>query len=39
MAIVIEKNLRLYCIVANEHVVFLFNGGIKTAKYADDCPK
>ncbi len=38
IAIVIEKNLRLYCMVVNEHVEFLFNGGIKTVKYADDCP-
>ena len=24
------ENLRLYCLRANEHVVFLFNGGIKS---------
>jgi len=33
------ENLRLYCLVANEKVVFLFNGGIKTADKAQDCPK
>jgi hypothetical protein len=32
------ENLRLYCLVANEHVVFLFNGGIKTTNKAQDCP-
>ena len=32
------KNLRLYCLVLNEHVVFLFNGGIKTTNNAKDCP-
>lgn len=32
------NNLRLYCLRANEHVVFLFNGDIKTTKYAQDCP-
>lgn len=32
------ENLRLYCMVANEHVVFLFNGGIKTTDKAQDCP-
>ncbi|MEI7526892.1 MAG: hypothetical protein WCJ95_21265 [Mariniphaga sp.] len=32
------ENLRLYCLVLNEHVVFLFNGGIKTADNAKDCP-
>lgn len=32
------KNLRLYCMVLNEHVVFLFNGGIKTVRNAKDCP-
>tara|TARA_R110002050_G_scaffold214727_1_gene350879 strand:+ start:1147 stop:1680 length:534 start_codon:yes stop_codon:yes gene_type:complete len=31
-------NLRLYCLVLNEHVVFLFNGGIKTTDNAKDCP-
>lgn len=31
-------NLRLYCLVANEQVVFLFNGGIKTTSKAQDCP-
>jgi hypothetical protein len=31
-------DLRLYCMVANEHVVFLFNGGIKTTYDAKDCP-
>jgi len=32
------EDLRLYCMVANEHVVFLFNGGIKTTDNAQDCP-
>jgi hypothetical protein len=32
------ENLRLYCLVLNEHVVFLFNGGIKTTVNAKDCP-
>jgi hypothetical protein len=32
------ENLRLYCLVLNEHVVFLFNGGIKTTLEAKDCP-
>lgn len=35
----IEVNdLRLYCLRASESVVFLFNGGIKTAFEAKDCP-
>lgn len=32
------NNIRLYCLRANESVVFLFNGDIKTAKQAQDCP-
>ena len=32
------NNLRLYCLRANENVVFLFNGDIKTKQYAQDCP-
>jgi hypothetical protein len=28
----------LYCLRANEHVVFLFNGDIKTQKYPQECP-
>jgi hypothetical protein len=32
------KDIRLYCLRANEHVVFLFNGGIKTTQKAQDCP-
>lgn len=36
--IIIEEQLRLYCLVANEHLVFLFNGGIKTTKNPEDCP-
>lgn len=32
------ENIRLYCLVVNEHVVFLFNGGIKTTNNAKDCP-
>lgn len=32
------NNLRLYTFRANEHVVFLFNGDVKTADKAQDCP-
>lgn len=32
------NNLRLYTFRANEHVVFLFNGDLKTAAIAQDCP-
>ena len=32
-----KNNLRLYCLKANENVVFLFSGGLKTAKKAQDC--
>lgn len=32
------NNMRLYCLRANESVVFLFNGDIKTTHYAQDCP-
>ena len=32
------NNLRLYCLRANQHVVFLFDGDIKTTKHAQDCP-
>lgn len=32
------EDIRLYCLRLNESVVFLFNGGIKTEKYAQDCP-
>lgn len=32
------NNIRLYCLRANENVVFLFNGDIKTDHYAQDCP-
>lgn len=31
------NNLRLYCFRANENVVFLFNGDIKTALKAQNC--
>ncbi len=31
------NNLRLYCMKANESVVFLFNGDTKTAAKAQDC--
>ena len=30
--------LRLYCLVANEHVVILFNGDVKTAATPQECP-
>lgn len=33
----ISNNLRLYCLRANENVVFLFNGDIKTKDKAQDC--
>lgn len=32
------NDLRLYCFRANEHVVFLFNGDIKTTAISQDCP-
>lgn len=32
------NNLRLYCLRANEHIVFLFSGDIKTTKKAQHCP-
>ncbi|WP_264537355.1 hypothetical protein [Flavobacterium sp. N1736] len=32
------NNIRLYCLRANENVVFLFNGDIKTCHYPQDCP-
>lgn len=32
------NNLRLYCFRANNDVVFLFNGDIKTKGKAQDCP-
>ncbi len=32
------NTIRLYCLRANEKVVFLFNGAIKTTHYAQDCP-
>jgi hypothetical protein len=35
---VMSNSLRLYCLRANEKVVFLFNGSLKTEKYAQDCP-
>ena len=35
---IIVETLRLYCLVANEHVVFLFNGGVKTTAKPVDCP-
>lgn len=35
--IVKPNPLRLYCMRANDHVVFLFNGDIKTADKAQNC--
>ncbi len=32
------NNLRLYCFRANENVVFLFNGDLKTKQKAQKCP-
>lgn len=34
----VSNNLRLYCLRANENVVFLFGGDIKTRDKAQDCP-
>ena len=33
----VTNNLRLYTFRANEHVVFLFNGGVKTSLKAQNC--
>jgi len=33
-----NNNLRLYCLRANENVVFLYSGGLKTTQKAQDCP-
>ena len=35
---IIVDDIRLYCMVLNENVVFLFNGGVKTTDNAKDCP-
>ena len=35
---IVANNLRLYCMRANARVVFLFNGDIKTASKAQNCP-
>lgn len=32
------EDLRLYCMVISENIVIIFNGGIKTANLAQDCP-
>lgn len=32
------NSLRLYCLRANNNVVFLFSGGIKTKQTAQECP-
>lgn len=32
------KNLRLYCMRLSDRALFLFDGGIKTAQRAQDCP-
>ncbi|MBV6439406.1 MAG: hypothetical protein DYG98_17315 [Haliscomenobacteraceae bacterium CHB4] len=32
------NNLRLYCLRLSDHVVILFNGGVKTADVAQNCP-
>ncbi|MCW5900538.1 MAG: hypothetical protein KIT10_14835 [Flavobacteriales bacterium] len=32
-----HKHLRLYCMRISDHVVFLFNGGVKTAATAQEC--
>ena len=33
-----EIDLRLYCFWVSERIVILFNGGLKTANKAQDCP-
>jgi hypothetical protein len=33
-----DNNLRLYCFRANENVVFLYSGGLKTTQKAQNCP-
>lgn len=33
-----SNNLRLYCMRINNHIVILFNGGIKTTNKAQNCP-
>ena len=33
-----HKHLRLYCMRISDHVVILFNGGVKTAATAQECP-
>lgn len=33
----VANSLRLYCLRANEHVVFLFSGDVKTAARAQNC--
>jgi hypothetical protein len=38
LGIIKANNIRLYCLRANENVVFLFNGDIKTTQYPQDCP-
>ena len=35
--IISRNNLRLYCFRANDYVVFVFNGDVKTAALAQDC--
>ena len=38
MEVEIEGNpLRLYCLYISNHMIFLFNGGIKTTSKAQDC--
>ena len=32
------NNLRLYCLRLSDHIVILFNGGVKTADVAQNCP-
>lgn len=34
-----RKYLRLYCMRISDHVVVLFNGGVKTAATAQECPQ
>ncbi|TAE51601.1 MAG: hypothetical protein EAZ89_09890 [Bacteroidetes bacterium] len=33
-----DHTLRLYCLRLSDSVVFLFDGGVKTTRYAQECP-
>ncbi len=38
LRLVQHEHLRLYCMRLSDHVVILFNGGLKTAETAQQCP-